>query len=103
MTDAAKLGELRRRAFHLEQREHLRVAVLLDDIDTVAAIDERADLRRERIRAEPEVRGVEPFLVLQLIARLDDRPVRGAVRDQADAALAGHLDLGLRYERTGSL
>src|SRR6188768_1133287 len=100
---APKLAELSGCALHLEQRHHLRVAILLDQVDTVAPIDELRDLRRERKRAQTQVRRVELGLVPELIARFDDGPVRRSVGDEADATLADYLDFRLRHERPGCL
>ena len=40
MENAAQLRELLRRALHLQQRQHLGVAVLLHHVYAVASIDE---------------------------------------------------------------
>jgi hypothetical protein len=45
VTDAAQLRRLLGRAFHLQQRQQLSVAVLLDDIDAAAGVDEIEDSR----------------------------------------------------------
>src|SRR5215216_6286680 len=67
MTDAAQLGDLLRCAFHLQQREQLSVAVLLDDIDAAAAIDEVEHLWRERVGAQPQIRRAESRFLGQLV------------------------------------
>ena len=60
MADASQLGDLRRRELQPHQAEHLRVAVLLDDVDARIPIDEVGQLRRERIGAQAQVRGGQP-------------------------------------------
>src|SRR5882762_703993 len=83
--DAPQLRDLLRVAFELDQAPHLPVAVLIDDVDAIVRVDEVEQLLRERVAAQPEVGRIELLLVLQLVARLDQRPVRRAVVDDADA------------------
>ena len=52
MGDAAQARGQLGLEIELEQREHLRVAVLLDEINTVVLFDELVHLARERVGAE---------------------------------------------------
>ena len=96
--DRAQLGQLRRIALHLEQRQHLAVAVLFDHVDAVAFLDELEDLGRERVRLQPEVRRRQLRFIGQLVARFDDGPVGCAVADDAHLALGQQLDFRLRHQ-----
>ena len=68
----------------LEQGEHLRVAVLLDEVNAVVLLDELVHFAGEGICPEPQVVGLDGVFVAQLVAALGDAPVRSAVADDAD-------------------
>ncbi len=68
----------------LEQAEHLRVAILFDDVDAIVLLDEFVDFAGERIGAQAQVVGLDPVFVAKLVAAFGDAPVRGAVGDDAD-------------------
>jgi hypothetical protein len=67
---APQFRDAPRPAARLQQPEHLGVAVLLDDVDPLVAVDERLDLGGERIRPQAQVRRRQPGLALELVARL---------------------------------
>src|SRR5262245_15696069 len=73
-----RLGQL-----HAEHAGHLRVAVLLDDVHAVVLREEVANRVAERERAQAQVVELDA-LVAQRRARLLDRPVRRAEREEAD-------------------
>ena len=78
-----------------DQRRHLRVAVLLDDVDAIVASMKSATASRERdTRAAAGTTMSSPASRPQLIAALADRPVRGAVGDDADLGVSARVDLG---------
>ncbi len=78
---------------------HLRVAVLVDDVHALMGGDELVHLAGERKRLQPQVVGFDAVLVLQLVERLGQSVMRGAVGDDADfvAFIAEHL--GPRHQR----
>ena len=51
----AQFGGIFGRQIELEQAQHLRIAVLLDDVNAVVRGDELVDLAREWIRADTKV------------------------------------------------
>src|SRR4051812_12288498 len=83
---------------HPEQRQHLRVPVLLDDVHPIVSRDERGDGVRKRIGAQPQVRRRDACLLAELVAALEQRPVARAEGDQAHARSLDAIDLGLRDE-----
>ena len=95
MTDAAQLRHLRRIAFEPDEAPHLPIAILIDDVYAVVGVNEVEQFLAERVTAQPQIRGVHLLLVLQLVARLDEGPVRGAIGDEADAAFRRRIDFGL--------
>ena len=78
---------------------HLAVAVLVDDVHALVRGDELVHLAREGIRPQPQVIGLHAVLVLQLVERLDQRVVRGAVGDDADLVAFVAHQLGPRNQR----
>ena len=52
MGDAAQAGDQFRLQVELEQAEHLRVAVLFDDVDALVLLDEFVHFAGERIGAQ---------------------------------------------------
>src|SRR5215469_1085191 len=97
MRDAAQASGQRGLDVELEQAEHLGVAVLLDDVDGVVLLDEVVHLAGEGVGANAQVVGLDPVLVAQLVAALDESPVRGAVADDADLRFSG-VDFRARHE-----
>ena len=85
--------------------KHLPVAVLVDDVDALVRGDEVVHLGGERIGPQPQVVGLDAVLALQLVERLDQRVMRGAVGDDADfvALVAHHLRLGHQRARVFEL
>src|SRR5436309_2313107 len=69
-----------------------RVTVLLDDVHAIVHVDELHEIVGEGIRAEPVVRRLEVGLLAELVAALADRPVRGAVADEANLRVGHVLD-----------
>ncbi len=59
-----------RRQIELEQAQHLRVAVLLDDVDALVRGDEVVHFAGERIGAQAQVICVEVVFLLELVAAL---------------------------------
>ncbi len=59
MGDAAQARDQFRLQVELEQAEHLRVAVLLDDVDALVLRDEVVNLTRERIGAQAQIIGLD--------------------------------------------
>ena len=55
MSDAAEAADQLGLEIEFEQAKHLRVAVLLDDIDVLVLLDELVNLASERISAQPQV------------------------------------------------
>src|SRR3990172_9493625 len=78
---ARELGP--RRELETHELEHLPVAVLLDEVDALVASDEGREVRVERKRPEAKVARLQVGLLTELIARLLDCPVGGAVGDDA--------------------
>ena len=78
--------------FEAQQVAHLPVAILFDHVDAVVIRDELLDVVGERQRAQAKVIRFEVALAAQLIARLLEREVGGAVRDESDlrAATVNH-------------
>src|SRR5208337_4176174 len=72
----------------LQQAGHLPVAVLLHDISAVVPLNKIVHLAREWICQHPKIIRFQFVLARQLIARLDDRPVGRAIRNNADLRLA---------------
>src|SRR5688572_9943318 len=103
VADAAQSRRQRRIAFHRQQLEHLAVAVLVDDVHALVLPDELLDGRRERERAQAQIRRVEAAFFLQLIAGLLHRKVARAIRDDADLGALYGLDDRLRHVRPGRL
>ena len=87
-------GVQRRLDVQLEQAEHLRVAVLLDHVHAVVLLHEIVHFARERIGPQPQIVGLDVVFVAQLVAGLDDRPVRSAVGDDADLRLSRYRPPG---------
>ena len=75
----------------------LSVAVLLDDVDAIVALDERRDFGRERQRAHAHVVDLDSG-VAQEIARLDDGVMRRAVREDRELASLALLDDRRRHD-----
>src|SRR5579863_6933280 len=72
-----------RRKLRSQNAIELSVAILLDDVDAIVALDERRDFGRERQSAHPHV--VEFYARLtQIIARFDDGMVRRPVCEDGD-------------------
>ena len=96
MQHAAQTGDALGRAIEPHQPEHLRVTVLLDDIDPRVAIEELVELGRERVGAQPQIARPQAELAVELGTALIDRPVARAVTDDADFRLRLVPDIRLR-------
>ena len=92
MADAAQLGYFAGGQIELEQAQHLRIAILFDDVDALVRGDKVAHLAAEGIGAEAQVIRLDAVFLLELIAAFGDRKIRGAVGDDADLRLAGFDD-----------
>ena len=66
-----------------QDRGHLGVAILLDDVNSQVALDEVLDLVRDGQGADAAI-ARRDSLVAKLVAGFDHRKVRTAVSDQAD-------------------
>ena len=73
-----------------QDRRHLGVAILLDDVDSQVALDEVRDVVRDGQGTDAAIAGRDS-LVAKLVAGFDQCPVRSAVSDQADLGAAGRL------------
>ncbi len=87
----------------LEQASHLPVAVLLHHIHALVPLNEVVNLARKRIRQHTKIVRFQFVLFGQLIARLDDRPVRRAISNNADLRLAAARHFRSRYEQPRGL
>ena len=76
MSDAMQPGDKRWLHVELQQAEHLRVAVLLDEINSVMLLHEIMHLARKWVCAQPQVIGLDIVLLAQLVAAFENRPVR---------------------------
>src|SRR3984957_4809965 len=81
-----------------EQAEHLRVAVLLDDVNAVVLLDEVVNLAGEWVSAQAQVIGFDVIFVAQLVAAFSDSPVRRAVAQNPDARVVALGDFRTRNE-----
>ena len=63
--DAANLRAKFRRQFQLDQRRHLPVAILFDDVDSIVFLKELDEMLCERNRAQPVVADRHAVFLLQ--------------------------------------
>jgi len=84
---------------------HLRVAVLIDNVDPLVRSDEIVHFAIERIGTQAEIVDAHSVLGLQLIEGLDHRVVRGSIGDDADlvAVVAHDFRLGNQGARVFEL
>ena len=82
-------GEQCRFQIELEQAEHLGVAVLLDHVNPVVLLHEVVHFAGKRIGPQAQIVGFDVVFLAQLIAALDQSPVRSAVADDPDFGFAG--------------
>src|SRR5215475_4313494 len=76
----------------LQQGEHLRVPILLDDVYAIVLLNELVDFACEWVRLEAQIVSFALVFFAELIAALNDCPVRGSVRDDSDLRLIGRDD-----------
>src|ERR1700756_617927 len=88
VTDAAQACNQLRPDVELQQAQHLRITVLLDNVHALVLLDERVHFAGEGVSAQAQVVGLEVVFLLQLVAALDECPVRCSVGDDADFRLA---------------
>ena len=67
-------GDQRGFNIQFQKAQHLRIAILLHDINTVVLLDEFVDLSRKRISAQPQIIGLDLVLVAKLVAAFDQSP-----------------------------
>jgi hypothetical protein len=79
------------------ERRHLRVPVLLHDVDPLVSAQETLDLLRERIGPKKEI-GRRGAFGAELIPGLTHRVVGGAESDEADLGSGCRFDDGRRHE-----
>jgi hypothetical protein len=89
------------RQVHLDEGQHLRVAVLLDHVDALVTGDELRQLRREGVGLQAQVRGLQALLARELVAAFLDRPVARPVGHDADRGALLLVDRRLRHQLLG--
>src|SRR5262244_4447540 len=103
MPDASQLYYLLGREIELEQLKHLRVTVLLHDVDPIVVLYEIVDIVIERISANAQVVRFHPEFFAQLVDRLQQRPVRSAISDDAESRGSVHVSDRCRNSAAGSV
>src|SRR6188768_3114320 len=93
---AAQTGDPLGRAIEPHQPEHLRVTILLDDVDPRVAVEKLVELGRERVGAQPQIARPQAELAVELGTALIDREVARAITDDADFCLRLVPDIRLR-------
>src|SRR5580704_3917879 len=84
MRDAAQVSDQFRLEIEFQQAQHLRVAVLLDDINMFVLLDEFMHFARKRISPQPQVVGLEAVFFAHLIAAFGNAPVGSPITDDSD-------------------
>ena len=103
MRDAAQPRNKFRFQVEFEQAEHLRVTILLHNVDALMLLDEFVHFARERIGPQPQVIGFDLVFIPQLIAAFGDSPMRGSITDNADLRVIAFGDFRPGNERARRL
>src|SRR6185437_9322372 len=84
MDHAAQLRYLFCGDIELDELEHLCVAILLHHVNAIMIFDEVVHVLSEGISTQAQIISSDVVFRKQLVARLSQRPVRGAVSNDAD-------------------
>ena len=81
--------------FQPQEPQHLGVAVLVHDVNSIVAADEVADFQGERVSTQAAIAGLDILHFFQLIEGFQHRPVACAISNDAHLTPAIFPDHGL--------
>src|SRR5471030_1499391 len=98
MEYSAQFGDLVSRYVQPDELVHLTITVLFNHVNPIMPLDEVMQVLVERISAQPQVVSLDAVFFFHLIACFYQRPVRGAIRDDANLGCSVLFFHGRRNE-----